>query len=57
MELLEETDIKLLFWMKRLPSAFVVLQHMLESAAVRMGVYDYRNDSGGMDCLWLDSGW
>jgi hypothetical protein len=57
MELLEETDTKPFFWIKRLLLALVVLEHTLEGAAVSMGVYDYRNDSGGMDSLRLGSGW
>lgn len=56
MDLLEETDTKLFPEVMRLTFAIAVLQYALEDAAVIIGVYDYRNDSSGMNSLWLVSG-
>jgi hypothetical protein len=56
MDLLEETDTELFFQMMRLALAIAVLRYALEDAAVIFGVFDYTNDSSGMDSLWLVSG-
>lgn len=56
MDLLGGTDIKLFSQVMRLTLAIAVLQYAIRDAAIIIGVYDYKNDSSGMDSLWLVSG-